>query len=163
LGSLLILKSYYRESIWNKWVLIYFIGIIVILSSVLVVLSIFGRLAGWTPKHTYLILTLIVALSLITLNFRKLNIKVNSENIEVGYGIIKKKISLNEVVSCEPTMAKGRVYLGFGIRLGVDGSLAYTTSFGSAVKIMRRKGRPFVFSTKNPEKLSKIINEISKS
>jgi len=158
------LKSYYRESVWiSKWVWILFIGIIVFLSSVLVVQSIFGLPAGWTPAPTYLLLTLIVAFSLIILNFGKLNIKVNSENIEVRYGIIKKKISLNEVVSCEPTMAKGRVYGGVGIRLGVDGSLAYTTSFGNAVKIMRRNGMPFIFSTKNPEKLSKIINEISKS
>ena len=158
------MKSYYRESIWiSKWFFILFIGIIVVLSSVLVVQLIFGLLAGWTPAVTIVFLTLIVAFGLITLNFRKLSIKVNSENVEVGYGIIKKKISLNEVVSCEPTMAKGRVYGGVGIRLGVDGSLAYVTSFGSAVKIMRRNGMPFVFSTKNPEKLSEIINKMSKS
>lgn len=159
-----MLKNEYRESIWiSKWALIFLSGVIVALSSVLVVQSIFGLIAGWTPAVTYLFLALIVAFSLTTLNFRKLNIKVNSENIEVRYGIIKKKISLNEVISCEPTMVRGIAYGGVGIRVGVDGSLAYITSFGDAVKIMRRNDRPFVFSTKNPEKLSKIINKMSKS
>jgi hypothetical protein len=146
----------------SKWFFILFFGIIVFFSSVIVVQLVFGLPAD-RPAFTIVFLTLIVAFGLIILNFRKFNIKVNSENIEVGYGIIKKKISLNEVVSCEPTMAEGRVYGGVGIRLGVDGSLAYTTSFGNAVKIMRRNGVPFVFSTKNPEKLSKIINKMSKS
>ena len=157
-------RNYYRESVWvSWWIWIFFIGLIVFLASVLVLLAVFGIPIGTRLAPTYALLTLIVAFGLIIINFRKLNITVDSQKIEVSYGIIKKTISLSEVVSCEPTMARFTVYGGVGIRLGIDKSLAFTASFGNAVKIVRRDGRPFVFSTSNPEKLSKIINEISKS
>jgi hypothetical protein len=93
----------------------------------------------------------------------RLSTNVNSESIRVSYGIIRKTIPWNEVVSCEAIMANFGVYLGVGIRLGADDSLAFTTSFGNAVRIMRTNGRAFVFSTRNPRELSRIINELSKS
>lgn len=140
-----------------------FIVAIVLVSFVFIPLSVFEIPFGTRPVPTYILpLIFIVALGLIFINFRKLNITVDTEKIKVSYGIIKKTISLNEVVSCEPTRARLKVYGGVGIRLGADKSMAFTTSFGNAVKIVRRNGLPFVFSTNNPEKLSKIINEISK-
>ena len=39
--------------------------------------------------------------------------------------------------------------------LRLDGSWAYTTSFQDAARIRRKRGRPFVFSTSNPEKSAK--------
>lgn len=140
-----------------------FIGLIVFLASVLVLQAVFGIPIGTRPVPTYALLILIVAFGLIIINSVKLNITVDSEKIKVNYGIIKKTISLSEVVSCEPTMARFRVYGGVGIRLGLDKSLAFTASLGNAVKIVRRSGVPFVFSTDNSGKLSTIINEISKT
>lgn len=139
-----------------------FIGLIVFLASGLALQAVFGIPVGARPALTYALLILIVAFGLIIINFRKLNITLDSEKIEVSYGIIKKTISLSEVVSCEPTTGRFTLYGGVGIRLGLDKSLAFTASFGNAVKIVRRNGMPFVFSTNNPEKLSTIINEISK-
>ncbi len=112
---------------------------------------------------TYTFLILIVFFAFITLNFARLSINVDSEGIRVRYGIIRETIPWNEVISSEPTTGKLRMYGGFGIRLGVDRSLAFTTSTGTAIRIVKRKGLPFVVSTKNPEKLSEIINEVSKS
>jgi hypothetical protein len=156
-------RNYYRESVWvSWWIWILFIGLIAFLASVLVLLMIFGIPVGTRPALTYALLILIVAFGLIIINFRKLNIIVDSEKIEVSYGIIKKTISLSEVVSCESTMARFSMYGGVGIRLGLDKSLAFTASFGNAVKIVRRNDVPFVFSTNNPRKLSTII-EISKT
>jgi len=158
------LRIYYRESIClHWWIWILFVGAIAFPSSILVVQSFLEPPAWWKPAPVSALLILIVTFGLIFLNFAKLSIKVDSEKISVRYGLIKKTISWNEVVSCEPTRADLGVYLGVGIRLGVDNSLAFTTSFGSAVRIVRSNGRSFVFSTNNPEKLSKIINEISKA
>ena len=140
-----------------------FIGPIVFLASVLVLQAVFGVPVGTRPAPNSVLLVLIVVFCLIIINFRKLNITVDSEKIEVSYGIIKKKISLSEVVSCDSTKVRFTVYGGVGIRFGLDKSLAFTTSFGNAVKIARKNGRPFVFSTNNPRKLSTIINEISKT
>jgi hypothetical protein len=96
---------------------------------------------------------LIIALVLIYTSFRKLSTNVDAEKIEVSNGAVRKTISWNDVVSCEPTRARLVVYSGVGIRLGIDKSLAFTTSGGNAVKIVRKSGLPFAFSTDSPEKL----------
>jgi hypothetical protein len=158
------LKSYYREAIWARWYFwVIFVGTLVFLSSLLIVHFVLGLPASWTPALTFTFLILIVFFVFITLNFARLSINVDSESIRVRFGITKKTVPWNEVISSEPTEGKLRVYGGVGIRLGVDKSFAFTTSSGSAVRIVRRKGLPFIISTKNPEKLSRIINEVSES
>jgi len=43
------------------------------------------------------------------------------------------------------------------VRYGFDCSLAYTTSFGNAVKIVPKKGKTFVFSSNKPKEICQII------
>jgi len=66
---------------------------------------------------------------------------------------------LKDIASCETIKASFGRYGGVGVRYGFDGSLAYTTSFGNAVKIVPRKGRTFVFSSNKPEKICQIIKK----
>ncbi len=63
------------------------------------------------------------------------------------------------ITNCDITKARFRTYGGIGIRFGLDGSLAYNTDFGEAVKLTFQSGRPFVFSSRNPQKLCNLINE----
>ena len=92
-------------------------------------------------------------------NYRGLHIRVSTQRLSVDYGIFNRRtIHLSEIVSCEPTKATFRRYGGVGVRLGLDGSWAYTTSFGHAVRIERERGRPFVFSTRNPAEVCNIVN-----
>jgi hypothetical protein len=171
LGAHVLLRSYYKETLragWAIWgFLILLVGGIAFPASILYVQSSPEPLPPWwNPAPTLALLLLLVAfsvLSVVFLSFARLYIDVNSENIHVRFGIMRKRISLSTVVSCEPTTAKFRVYGGVGIRLGTDGSLAYTISTGSAVKINIENGRPFVVSTRNPEQLAKIINEVSRT
>ena len=65
-------------------------------------------------------------------------------------------------MSCETTKATFKKYGGVGIRLGSDGSWAYNTDFGDGVKLTYQNGRPFIFSTRNPQKICNLINELSK-
>ena len=51
------------------------------------------------------------------------------------------------------------VYTGMGIRYGGDGFLAYLPRLGEAIKIHFNNGRPFVFSTRNQEKVLEILNQ----
>jgi len=53
------------------------------------------------------------------------------------------------------------MYGGVGIRFRLDGSWTYNTDFGEAVKITFQSGRPFVFSTRNPQKICNLINDLS--
>ena len=92
-------------------------------------------------------------------NYRGLEIKINRDELSVKYGIFNKKsIKLKEIVSCNVTKASLGRYGGSGVRYGFDGSTAYTTSFGNAVEIVPKVGRTFVFSSKSPECICKIIN-----
>jgi hypothetical protein len=94
-------------------------------------------------------------------NYRGIRIKVTTEKLLIFYGLFNRKsILLANIVSCEPTKSSFGRYGGIGIRYGTDGSWAYTTSFGNAVKIILQKGKPFVFSSKSAEKICSIINQM---
>ena len=96
-------------------------------------------------------------------NYRGLQITLTKNQVEVKYGIFNHKIiPLKKIMSCETTKATFKKYGGVGIRLGLDGSWAYNTDFGDAVKLTYQNGRPFIFSTRNPQKICNLINELSK-
>jgi hypothetical protein len=98
-------------------------------------------------------------LLLIFWNYRGLHIKINDESLYINYGRFdKKSFLLKNISSCKKTKSFGR-YLGVGVRLGLDGSIAYTTSFASAVEVTPKVGKVFVFSSKNPDKVCEIINQ----
>jgi len=67
---------------------------------------------------------------LIFINFRKLDVTIYPTVITVSFGIITKKISLEEVLSCEPVKARLDVYTGAGVRIEGDGALAFITRIG---------------------------------
>ena len=99
---------------------------------------------------------------LIYWNFRRLKITLTNNKLEVRYGIFNhKRIPLNIITSCDITKARFRTYGGVGIRFGVDGSWAYNTDFGEAVKLTFQSGRQFVFSTRNPQGICNLINKLS--
>jgi len=97
-------------------------------------------------------------------NYRGLQIQIDNSKLFVKYGLFNHKtFLLGEMASCESIRASFGRYLGVGIRYGFDGSLAYTTSFGEAVKIVLKKGRPFVFSSHKPEEICQILRGTSSS
>jgi len=104
------------------------------------------------------ILTL-VFVSIFALNFRGIKIQLSSEMLSVKYGLINlKSIELAEIASCKLVRASFKRFGGVGIRYGLDGSLAYSTSFGNAVEIVPKQGRTFVFSSNNPDEICQIVN-----
>ncbi len=101
---------------------------------------------------------------LIYWNFKGLQITLTNDQLEVAYGIFNhKRIPLHNITSCDITKARFRTYGGVGIRFGLDGSWAYNTDFGEAVKLTFQQGRPFVFSTKNPQKICNLIINLLKN
>ncbi len=99
---------------------------------------------------------------LIYWNYRGLKITLTKNQLDVEYGIFNhKKIPIKKITRCEITKANFRIYWGVGIRLGTDGSWAYNTDFGEAVKLTFQDGRPFVFSTRNPQEICNLINKLS--
>lgn len=93
-------------------------------------------------------------------NFRGIKITVDSKELRVNYGFLNNKlIRLDEIHFCKPVKTPFRRFGGVGVRYGFDGSHAYTTSFGNAVEITPKKGRVFVFSSNNADKICEFIRE----
>jgi len=156
-----ITAEIYEERIWlNSWLTL-LMGIMIGSFSVIGLVQLFyGISIGSRPASTVVPLGLALLFVFVYLNFSKLDIDINAERIEVRYGLVKKVIPMKEIVSYEPHIAGFHLYGGIGIRRGVDGSLAFTTSFGDAVKIRRRRGRSFVFSTNRPFEVLEHINRL---
>ena len=99
-------------------------------------------------------------ITLLYYNFRGLNIHLTSNQLEVKYGYLnRQQIPLDTVKTCYPIQIRLSNYGGLGVRLGFDGSLAYTTATGNGVKIVPHYGKPFVFSSQTPDQLCGIIQE----
>ena len=119
--------------------------------------------AGVAFQYPLLIVVLASPLAFVLFafwNYRGIRIQVTDKELLANYGLFnRKRILLGDIVSCEPTNASFGRYGGIGVRYGTDRSWAYTTSFGNAVKITLRKGKPFVFSSNSPEEICSIINQ----
>ncbi len=111
----------------------------------------FGLALGWS------ILAFILVLYW---NYRGLRIQIGDGKLHVAYGHLNKKsFLLKDITSCKRTTAHFGRYWGIGVRYGSDSSIAYTTSFGDAVEVAPKKGRPFVFSSKRPDQICEIIEK----
>lgn len=120
---------------------------------------------GVAIQNPFLIVVLVSPLAFVLFlfwNYRGIQIQVTNKELSINYGFFNHKhIPTSNIISCTHTKATLWKYGGIGVRYCfTDCSWAYTTSFGDAVKIIRRKGRSFVFSSNNPEKLCSIINRI---
>ena len=137
------------------------VGFLSLLSLCILLITI---AVGVAFQHPFLIVVLASPLAFVLFvfwNYRGIRIKVTTESLLIYYGFFnRKRILIVDVVSCEPTKASFGRYGGIGIRYGTDGSWAYTTSLGDAVKIILREGKPFVFSSNNPEKICSIISQM---
>ena len=151
----------YRERlVMAHWVSLLLGFVMGILAVVIYVGPYFGINLGRKTILTTVLLGAEALLILVYLVLMRLDISIDSERIEVRFGIIRKTIPIEEIVSCESTHASFTVYGGMGIRYGIDGSMAFTTSFGDAVKIRKRRGRSFVFSTNRPFEVLEHINRL---
>lgn len=154
-----------EELLYIEWVPVGRVVKITMLSVELFIIITGIIIVAFTPKELMFISIIFGVVSLLIfllyLNFRGLKITLTRHQLEVDYGIFNhKKIPLREISGCEETKASFKRYGGIGIRLGWDGSWAYNTDFGEAVKIILLEGRPFVFSTRNSQKICNLINEL---
>ena len=132
----------------------------------LIFISIGIIISVFTPKELTFLGIIFGAVSIVIFliywNYRGLKITLTNNQLEIVYGIFNhKKIPLNRITNSEIIKADFRTYGGVGIRFGTDGSWAYSTDFGEAVKLIFQDGRPFVFSTRNPQKICDLISELS--
>ncbi|MEM2125951.1 MAG: hypothetical protein QXQ53_06100 [Candidatus Methanosuratincola sp.] len=103
-----------------------------------------------------------------TLNFSRLSIRATFEGIAVGFGRIRTSFRWDQIEDCYLDAASSIRYGGFGIRGGrYNGKnrLVYNIT-GAPRLVLKVKGAKydeFVFSTKRPDELMRVIKgQISK-
>ncbi|MHA1409134.1 MAG: hypothetical protein ACTSQY_02225 [Candidatus Odinarchaeia archaeon] len=136
----------------------------IITGVILLIILISGICVLFTPSQLVFFIVfngvLLVLFCLLYLNFRGITIKLDEKQLSVRYGHFNHKIiNYYEINDFKITTTPFSRYGGVGVRLGVDGSWAYTTDLNGAVAIYLKQGRPFVFSTKNPEKIIEILKK----
>jgi uncharacterized membrane protein YdbT with pleckstrin-like domain len=137
------------------------VGSISVLAIIVLALAIRFSFSIHNPLFAVVVSLPLIFTTLMLLNYRGISIRITSNKLIIDYGILnRKRILLSEILSCERTTANFRKYLGVGLRFGTDGSSAYSTSLGNAVKINLLKGRPFVFSSNNPDEICSIISRM---
>jgi len=131
--------------------IVVFVTLAVGLLGKMLVEAVFGIAAGWTVLAFVLFLFW---------NYRGLRIQISGNRLFVFYGFFNRKsFLLKDITSCERIKASFGRYWGVGVRYGFDGSLAYTTSFGNAVMVVLKRGRPFVFSSNKPDEVCEILKK----
>ena len=137
------------------------VGFFSLLALIVLVLSVWVSISIQNPFFSVIIALPLTFVLVLYGNYRGIQTRITSKQIVIRYGLFnRKRIQMSDIVSCEPTTANFGKYWGVGIRYGTDGSWAYSTSFGNAVRIVQLTGRPFVFSSNNPNEICNLISQI---
>ena len=92
-------------------------------------------------------------------NWKEMRIYLTDTKFSICYGVFNhQRILISDIVSCELT--KPFLARFGGVGWGWDGSWAYVVTLRQGVKIIQKKGRPFVFSSRNPMKICDTINQV---
>ena len=158
-------NKFYEEIIFSKL----FTGITAIFSTIFLFLLSYQMLIGpigTSPALNWFFLFIFLFFLGITINFSRLTIRMTSNSIKVGYGISKYTILWKNIEDCYLDKTSIRRYGGWGIRLSkVKGKwrLVYNVIGYPRVLLSLNQGkfREFVFSTKTPEEVIKIIKQRS--
>lgn len=144
--------SYYGPVLWAL-----ILGLMLLYAVVLTAAVVKRKydLASYMGAVTLLLLALLA-------NFWRLTFVITAEEVVFGFGLVKKRLKMADVKSCEPYTLTFGNYLGYGIRLGRDRTIAYNTRNGPGVKLeVEGAGRAYVLSLKNPARVCRLLEEIA--
>ncbi len=153
----------YEETIFSRGITL----ILGVTTAVFFLLWIYESFFGWgwsEPFQRWIWLGMFLFFLGMTVNFSKLSVKMSSDSLTVGYGIIKKKIPWGKVEDCYVDEDSALSYGGWGIRFTrVRGKwrTVYNVIGGPRVVVTLNEGfvDEIAFSTKKPEKAIKTIKE----
>jgi hypothetical protein len=136
------------------------------------VLAIFASFAIWglVARDELILLTIIhgnifVFYLLVFVMLRRIVIKGTSKGFVVRFGMFRAKIQFSDIVSVRPTVIiQWKTYLGYGWRIGSDGSIGYVTEVKSGIRLeIKGKRRNYVISTRQPQALVNYIRTMKKA
>ena len=107
--------------------------------------------AAWAAPIGLLLIVVMV-------NFLRLVFEVTDSEVIFGFGLIKKRFPRASLVSCELYELRFGNYMGYGIRAGLDRTVAYNTRSGPGVKLtFEGAKRPYVVSVDEPAYVCKVL------
>lgn len=98
------------------------------------------------------------------LNLRVLLFEVTGTEVRFGFGLIRKRFPVSAILSCEPYELQFKNYLGYGVRYGRDGTVAYNTRSGPGIKmVVEGQKKPYVVSLDDPGAACRLLSPAGRS
>lgn len=145
----------YEERVTVAWWVQLLVVVVVCVLAVVLVAGILTDnvfVAVWCGALAFL---LVLAL----INFFYLRFRITEGTVVFGFGVFKKRFDRGAIEACRPHEIKVSNYLGVGIRLGWDGTIAYNTRGGPGIMmVVEGERRPYVVSVDHPEKICGILS-----
>ncbi len=101
---------------------------------------------------------------IIALVFSKVTIQIRSGVLIIRLGPFHDELKISNIVSIRSVAVKSMgTYLGYGKRVGVDGSIGYITGSRTGVRILMKNGKTYVISHNNPQEMMSVVQYTKKS
>lgn len=150
----------YQETIYWKLILA-----LIAVVDVPLIISLYFALTLSPPSDPYevpILVVIFVVITAIVTSFSRFSVVLTNSGLAVGFGASKGRFRWDEVEDCYADEASAVRYGGFGIKGGVyqgKKRLVYNVTSAKRVilKVKGRKYDEFVFSTKNPEQVMRLI------
>ena len=144
----------YREYLDSHPVFQALIAVVILVTAYF---SLNPPLGSRAPTPTLMFVMVIMVF--VFINFRTLEISITGERLTVGYGFIRSRVRLSDIIYVEAIRPPFWRYGGYGIRWGWDGSVGYIVDYRRGVRVTRRRGMPIFFSTRDPEGVLRTLED----
>lgn len=144
-----------------------FFGMLMLGSFVIICVYLFlnwqrGEL-GRIPLFILVILVGIMVLDLfMIINFYQLKTMVTEDKLIFGFGVLQRKVPIEEIEEVTVEKLDFKRYMGYGIRVGRDKSVGYIARAGNGVRIKIRNKKDFFITSNNAEQLKTMLETAGK-
>jgi len=100
----------------------------------------------------------VAAMTIVTLVFINLDVRADIETLSFKFTAFGKEIPIDDISSIAVTEVHAlRDYMGYGVRLGPDGTMGYVLRGGPGFRVETVKGKAYVVTIPQPEVLVEYV------
>jgi hypothetical protein len=142
--------DYFHDSVPMKFLLYFGIPFIIFVSAVILITGNLLTIILLSGVLLFIVLLFII--------FYRLEIESDGNTIRFHWGPVGKTMNVREIRSIEKTEIRPiRDYMGYGWRIGPDGSIGYISGSRVGVRIVTKEGRTYVVSCTRPGELVSLV------
>ncbi len=114
-----------------------------------------------TNYFSYSMVVVLVILLCIGYLFRALDVRCDNKNLSFYFGPFGKDVPLHQIENIEVTNIRPlKDFMGWGHRIGPDGSIGYIAAGTKGVKLDLKNGKAYVLTVKHPKRLTKHVRNM---